>query len=354
MPFCRTSVLSRERRARTGTVIQQQRQLSWEIGSPDVQGEPLVTVAIVSWNTRELLARCLDSLQAEARSGRADVWVVDNASRDGSAAMVRERFPWVSLLALEENVGFGAAVNLVGARTHAPWFVIANADVAFEPAALDALLAAGEADPEAGAIAPRLVLPDGQTQHSVFAFPSLALAAVVATGLGRVLPPLRQRFLLPGTLEPRARVVPWAVAALLLVRRDVWDTVGGFDARQFMYAEDLDICWRLTRAGRHVRWAPDAVVLHESSAATTQAWGGDMTARWQRATYAWMHRRLGPRRTRAFAAVALGGAAARWLTLAAAARFAPGRYAERRNTSYGWVALHREGLGARDFLEQHR
>jgi GT2 family glycosyltransferase len=319
-----------------------------------VQGEPLVTVAVVSWNTRELLARCLDSLQPEAASGRADVWVVDNASRDGSAALVRERFPWASLLALDENVGFGAAVNLVGARTHAPWLLIANADVALEPEALDVLLAAGEADPAAGAIAPRLVLPDGQTQHSVFAFPSLALAAVVATGLARVLPWLGKRFLLPGTLEPSARVVPWAVAALLLVRRDAWDAVGGFDERQFMYAEDLDICWRLTRAGRHVRWAPDAAVLHESSAATTQAWGGETTARWQRATYAWMHRRVGPRRTRAFAAVALAGAAARWLALAAAARLAPGRYAQRRNTSYGWVTLHREGLGARGFLEQHR
>src|SRR3981189_625861 len=150
MPFCRTSVLSRERRARSGTVIQQRRLLLCERGSPAVQGEPLVTVAVVSWNTHELLTRCLDSLQAEAASGRADVWVVDNASADGSAALVRERFPWASLLALDENVGFGAAVNMVGARTYAPWLAIANADVALEPAALDGLLAAGEGDPAAG------------------------------------------------------------------------------------------------------------------------------------------------------------------------------------------------------------
>jgi GT2 family glycosyltransferase len=219
---------------------------------------------------------------------------------------------------------------------------------------LDVLVAAGVGEPGGGAIAPRLVLPDGQTQHSVFAFPSLALAAVVATGLGRVLPRLGRRFLLPGTLEPRARVVPWAVAALLLVRRDAWDAVGGFDERQFMYAEDLDLGWRLTRAGRHVRWAPDAVVRHESSAATTQAWGGETTARWQRATYAWMHRRLGPWRTRAYAAVAFAGAGRRWLALAAAARIAPARYAERRNTAYRWMTLHREGLGPPNFLEQRR
>jgi GT2 family glycosyltransferase len=140
----------------------------------------------------------------------------------------------------------------------------------------------------------------------------------------------------------------------LLVRRDAWDAVGGFDERQFMYAEDLDLGWRLTRAGRHVRWAPEAVVLHESAAATTQAWGGETTVRWQRATYAWMHWRLGPARTRAFAAVAFSGMAVRWFALAAAARIAPGRYAERRNTAYRWLTLHREGLGPRDFLEQHR
>jgi GT2 family glycosyltransferase len=232
--------------------------------------------------------------------------------------------------------------------------LIANADVALEPRALDALLAAGEADTAAGAVAPRLVLPDGSPQHSVFAFPTLALALVSATGLGRALPRLGERFLLPGMLVPRERVVPWAVAALLLVRREAWDAVGGFDERQFMYAEDLDICWRLARSGRHVRWAPGAVVQHESAAATTQAWGGDTTERWQRATYAWMHWRLGPARTRAFAAIAFAGAAVRWLTLALAARLAPRRYAKRRNTSYRWAALHREGLGPRDFLEKHR
>src|SRR4051794_39097820 len=129
--------------------------------------DPLVTVAIVSWNTRELLRRCLESL--DRRPG-CEVWVVDNESSDGSIEMVRNDFPWVRLEALAENVGFGGAVNLIAARTSSPWLAIANADVALQAGALDALLAAAAADVKAGALAPRLVLPDGSTQHSVFSF----------------------------------------------------------------------------------------------------------------------------------------------------------------------------------------
>ena len=88
-----------------------------------------VAVAVVSWNTRDLLRACLESLHADADAGRAEVWVVDNASADGSAALVRSAFPWVRLLALDENLGFGRAVNRVAARTATAWVAPANADV---------------------------------------------------------------------------------------------------------------------------------------------------------------------------------------------------------------------------------
>src|SRR3954452_1252357 len=122
---------------------------------------PQVTVAIVSWNTRDLLRRCLDSFATEVDGGRCEVWVVDNASSDGSAQMVRDEFPWVQLEASQENLGFGPAINLVANRTTAPFVGIANADIALRPGALDALLDAAAGDAGAGAIAPRLILPDG-------------------------------------------------------------------------------------------------------------------------------------------------------------------------------------------------
>src|SRR2546421_8493025 len=111
---------------------------------------PSVAIAVVSWNTRDLLRRCLRSLAAEVDAGRAEVWVVDNGSRDGSAAMVGNEFGWAKLLAQDSNVGFGAAVNLVAERTDTPWIACANADTELTPGALEQLLEAGVRDPRAG------------------------------------------------------------------------------------------------------------------------------------------------------------------------------------------------------------
>src|SRR5256885_1304444 len=118
-----------------------------------------VAIVVVSWNTRDLLARCLDSLKPEVERGRAQVWVVDNASADGSADLVRERFGWVNLIASDENLGFGRAVNLAAERSSSDWIVAANADIAVRPGAVETMLEAGGGDPGPGAIAPPLVTP---------------------------------------------------------------------------------------------------------------------------------------------------------------------------------------------------
>src|SRR3954454_9161285 len=91
---------------------------------------PPVTVAIVSWNTRDLLRRCLDSLWPEVERGRAEVWVVDNASSDGSPELVRECYDWVKLIASGGNLGFGTAINRVARQTRSEWIATANADIA--------------------------------------------------------------------------------------------------------------------------------------------------------------------------------------------------------------------------------
>jgi GT2 family glycosyltransferase len=315
-----------------------------------------VSVAIVSWNTRDLLRRCLESFATEVDSGRSEVWVVDNASSDGSAEMVRDEFPWVRLEASQENLGFGPAINLIAGRTEAPWIGIANADIALQSGVIDALLAAGESDPAAGAIAPRLILPDGSTQHSVFTFPSIRSTLVVASGIGRLVKPLGERNLLLGMFDAdHARRVPWAIAAFLLVRRDAWNEIGGFDEHQWMYAEDLDIGWRLHRAGWATRYEPSARVEHESSASTDQAWGDSgKTERWQRSTYAWMLRRMGAPRTRAVAAIQIAGQAIRLLWLWPLGRIAPTRFAKRRDAARWWINVHRSGLASRAALESQR
>ncbi len=316
------------------------------------QAEETLTIAVVSWNTRDLLDRCLSSLAPYVETGRIQVWVVDNASSDGSVEMVRQRHPWVRLLALDENLGYGRAVNLVAAQTSSPWFAFANADVAVEPGALERLLAAGRADPRAGVIAPRLVLPNGETQHLAWPFPTLG--ATVAQNLGpRVLPAaLADRLALYGGWNPeRPRRIPWAVGAFLLVRREAWDEVGGFDAEQWMSAEDLDLGWRMRAAGWATRYEPSAIVHHDESSATRGVWGDHLPIHWQRCAYAWMVRRRGRLPTVAVGLVNLVGSALRlalWTTLTGF------RSGERVVWFRRWTLVHLYAFAPRRTLARYR
>jgi N-acetylglucosaminyl-diphospho-decaprenol L-rhamnosyltransferase len=299
-----------------------------------VPPEPQVAVAVVSWNTRDLLRDCLRSLVGEPL---AEVWVVDNASTDGAAEMVSSEFPKVRLLALDKNVGFGPAVNLVAARTSTPFVAPANADIELRPGALTELLAAASRSPSAGILAPRLELPSGETQHSVYAFPTVPFTLAFNLGLANR---FGDRLCLEGHWDPeRERDVDWALGAFLLVRREAWNAIGGFDDQQWMYAEDLDLGWRVARAGYTTHYVPSARVLHHASAATTQAWGDERTLRWLRSTYGWMLRRRGLFRTRTAALINVAGA-----------------YARARDPYFRmWGGLHRRaGLASRSELSGHR
>lgn len=318
-------------------------------------GAPRVAVAVVSWNTRDRLDCFLASLRADHEAGRAEVWVVDNASIDGSAAMVAERHPWVRLEALAENVGYGAAVNLVAAGTSTAFVVAANSDLELESGALAALLAAADTFPGAGAFAPRLLLSDGTTQHSLHPFPTVRTGLLLSTGVAR-LGPVARRLPLHGHFDPeRAREVDWAHGAFLLVRREAFDAVGGFDPEQWLYAEDLDLAWRLSRAGWATRYVPEARIEHAVSAATATRWDEhERAVRTQRSAYAWMLARRGLPVTRATALAHLAGPLLRSRALAAAARVVPGRFAARAAVQRGYATMHRTGLEPRAALEAHR
>ncbi len=304
-----------------------------------------VTVAVVSWNTRELLLRCLDSLAGDARDGCAHVWVVDNGSNDGSAQAARERAPWAEIIESPENLGFGRAVNLVARQTASEWLACANADIALEPGALAAMLAAG-ALAGTGCVAPRLVLADGTTQHSVYPLPTLAFTVAFNLGVQRLAPSLGDRMCLEGYWDPdRSRTVPWAIGAFLLLRREAFDQAGGFDERQWMYAEDLDLGWRVHEAGWATRYEPRARVLHEAGAATEIAFGDRRVERYMRATYAVMLRRRGRALTGLSAAVNVAGAAARIAWMAPLAAFR-GRWRGPLGAARMWLRVHLEGLRA--------
>ena len=275
---------------------------------------PQVCVAVVSFNTREPLARCLTALRADVEAHLVEVVVVDNGSRDGSPEMVTERFPWARLLLPGANLGYGRAVNLAAADSRAPFIAASNADVLATPGALSRMLRAGAEHPGAGAIAPRLVDPTtGATQHSVQPFPTPGRVLAYHLGLTALVPGLGDRQALAGHLRMRPRRVDWAHGALLLVRRSAWEQLGGFDEGHWMYAEDLDLCWRLAHAGWSVRLEPAAVFEHFEAAAAREAFGPRRGLRSRAAIYAWMLRTLGAPRTRLVAAVSVAGCLVRAL-----------------------------------------
>ena len=307
---------------------------------------PPVTIAVVSWNTRELLARCLDSMSEDVEAGRAAVTVVDNGSTDGSRELVRTDYEWAELIEPGENLGFGRAVNLVASRSSSPWLAAANADIELTPGSLGLLLETARSHPDVGAVAPRLVLPDGSTQHSVHRFLSPGLAAVFNFGIHRLNRRLADHLCIDGYWDPtRRREVDWARGAFLLMPRRSFDQVGGFDETQWLYAEDIDLAWRLKAAGHPVLYEPAATVHHVLSAATNQAFGDlERDRRHVEASYRWLARRQGPWRARLTAAIFTLGAGLRVLILTPLARVAPRRWEMPRSLARRYLSLHRQGL----------
>ncbi len=230
-----------------------------------------VSAIIVSYNTRELLRRCLRSLAAATvTDGLAiEAIVVDNASGDGSAAMVAQEFPWAVLVANQRNLGFAAASNLGLARAGGRYPILLNPDTEVRPGALRALVDFADAHPRAAAVGPALVYGDGSPQHSCFRFPTLLMQLLDFF-------PLHHR-LLSSRLNgryPLQRSQPFAVdhplGACMLLRREALASVGPLDEGYFIYCEEVDWCWRAKRAGWEVYCVPQAVVVHHAAQSTRQ------------------------------------------------------------------------------------
>lgn len=266
----------------------------------------------MSWNTAELLDRCLASLPAAADGTDCQVVVVDNASADDSADVVRSH-RGATLIANPTNVGYARAMNQAldfstgGARPDA--LVALNPDTVSSPGALTTLVTRLLDEPDVGLVAPRLVANDGTPQHSVYRFPSPAVAAAAA------FVPIRfqggrlgRRF----GLEAAAPIdqvsdIDWAIGAAHVIRPTALGTRNVYNERWFMYAEDLDLCWTLDQTGWRRQLHPDVEVVHLGNAAGRQAWGDERMEQWLPATYDWYRLRRGEAATRRWAAVNTAG-----------------------------------------------
>jgi N-acetylglucosaminyl-diphospho-decaprenol L-rhamnosyltransferase len=226
-------------------------------------------VLIINHNTRDQLRACLATIApCEARR----VVVVDNASTDDSAAMVREAFPWVDVCANQANPGYGAAANQGLAACEAPYVLLLNSDTRLQPETLKALEQYLDANPRAAIVGPRLLNPDGTLQPSCYPFPTPLHVFLQESGLGHwlaALPFLRGRYLRAWP-HARSRVVPWVLGAALGLRREALRAVRGFDPSFFMYAEEVDLAYRLSKAGWQTHFTPSTSIIHIGGASTRQ------------------------------------------------------------------------------------
>lgn len=239
---------------------------------------PDVSIIIVNWNVRELLAACLESLERCASPGvRAEVCVVDNHSNDGSVEMIRARFPGVHLIINDENVGFARANNMALPWCRARLVMLLNPDTEVREGALSRLVEFMDANPGVGVAGAGLLNTDGTFQAAGGgAFPSLANVAWHGLFLGRILPsglapkPLFFDRAPTGVLES-----DWISGAAMMIRREL---LQGriFDDSFFMFGEDMELCHRVRSAGRRVVVVASAAIVHHHGASMGKQTSGDV------------------------------------------------------------------------------
>jgi N-acetylglucosaminyl-diphospho-decaprenol L-rhamnosyltransferase len=249
---------------------------------PDDAG---LEVSIVSYRSEALLRDCLASLRKHPSSRPMSVHVVDNASRDGTAEMVAREFPEFRLTASDQNLGFAAANNIAIRAGSAPYVLVLNPDTRVTAGSLDRLCELMDSRPGVGMAGPRLELDDGSFDHAARrSFPTPVSALGHLTGIGR----RRESGRLAAYRAPEVESGPVDAVngAFMLIRRAALDEVGLFDEGYWMYMEDLDLCYRLARAGWVTWYEPSVTVIHVKAGTT----GPDRSVRLNRAFHYGMYR----------------------------------------------------------------
>ncbi len=222
-----------------------------------------VAVVIINKNTREFLSKCLETVLDQDYPGKISCWVVDNASVDGSAPMVLADFPGVNLVWNSSNAGYSRACNQGIRATCEPVVMVLNSDTTLSRDTVSSLVACLDRNPAAGVVAPLLRNTDGSLQYSCRGFPSVKTAFAHAfLGLFKADNVHSARYKKMAWDHAEECEVPWVSGAFMAIRREAFDEIGGFDEGYFMYVEDVDLCWRMWRAGRSVVYLPDGEVCH--------------------------------------------------------------------------------------------
>lgn len=260
---------------------------------------PALSVVIVNYNAGAHLERCLRSLVDHLGDVAWDALVVDNASSDGSDRIVERFAPLVSLLRNADNAGFARAVNQGMAATTGPLALFLNPDARLLPHAFDRMRAELAAHPGCAVVGPSVINDDGSAQGSARGDPSMLTGLFGrSTWLTRVLPGTRiarrnvKSHVALGPGEASVEV-DWVSGSCMLVRREVFKSLGGFDEQFFLYWEDADLCRRIRQAGHRVRYCPDARVAHTAGRSSRTARATAVRA-FHRSAYLYYKRHVAP------------------------------------------------------------
>jgi GT2 family glycosyltransferase len=233
-------------------------------GPPGSPAPPVLSILVVSYNTREMTLDCLRSVVAETRTPH-ELIVVDNASPDGSAAAIAAEFPGIRLIASPENLGFAEGNNVAARAARGEYLLLLNPDTLVLRGALDSLVAFARAHPAAGIWGGRTLFPDGSL-NPPSCWRRLDLWAILmrATGLASVFrkSPVFNAEGYGGWQRDRAREVDIVTGCLFLIRRADWQRLGGFDPTFVMYGEEADICRRAQGLGFRPMITPEAEIVH--------------------------------------------------------------------------------------------
>jgi len=262
-----------------------------------------LAVVIVSYNVKELLRRCLDSLYTSLRRSSeldAQVWVVDNASSDGSAEMVRREFPAAKLIVNDDNLGFAAASNqamrALEAETRKPDFIfLLNPDTEVLDRAPYILARFLQQHPDVALAGPRLLYPDGRLQHSAFRFPGVAQIFFDFFPIHHRLAESRLNGRYPRHLYEKGEPFPidHPLGAAMMVKWEAIEQVGFLDEGFFMYCEEIDWCMRFRAAGWGVYCVPEAKIIHHVAQSTRQ-FRDEMFVQLWRSRYRLFRKHYGP------------------------------------------------------------
>lgn len=228
-------------------------------------GQTGLSVVIVAHNSRPYLSACLRSIYDQTDAPPLEVIVVDNGSRPGEIEVIRQDFPQLTLVTSSRNLGFAAGANLGIRQAKGTHLLLLNPDTTVAPGALTRMAEFIKATPDAGAVGPKLLNPDGSLQLSCRTFPGrwMVFAHRYAL-LTRLFPqnPATRRYLLTDWDHASVRPVDWVSGACLMTSRKVLERVGLLDEKFFLFNEDVDFCRRVWAAGWKVYYVPDAVVFH--------------------------------------------------------------------------------------------